>query len=216
MTPAERNSTPSSARPAASCAAMCGPDSRVSMPIRTRGFGVRSRAGICRARARRRTEWRRPADKCREYRECRPCRTVPWSSWSQDEPGHSANRFKIRPRTFKSSTRDVIRREEAEPWRGTRVTWISAGETCTTVAPNGAPTISGEMLHEPRFLLFGDPSCPAAGSGPRRPCGAATRSVRARARAADVGTSPDISSWGGMLVNSSGTWKPTSAYGSAV
>ncbi len=39
MTPAERNSTPSSASPAASCEAMCGPDSRVSMPIRTRGLG---------------------------------------------------------------------------------------------------------------------------------------------------------------------------------
>ena len=32
----------------------------------------------------------------------------------------------------------------------------------------------------------------------------------------EVGTSPEISSCGGMLVNSSGTWKPTSAKGSEV
>ena len=98
--------------------------------------------------------------------------------------------------------------------RGTRVTWISEGETCTTVAPNGAPTIPVDIVRE-------DVPCFASFMSIRRFRSAAImrrrNAERPRTRTCtEVGTSPEISSCEGMLVNSSGTWKPTSANGSEV
>ncbi len=93
MTPAFSTVAPPAVRPAVRVAAIQSEDSRVSMPMRTRGLGVACRVSA-RGRGRWRRRWRGRAGTGRRRRGCRRCRRASslglrgrWGSGHRDQGG---------------------------------------------------------------------------------------------------------------------------------